>query len=165
MSDAMTQAQDCLSRCVERFRGVQDDHIALGKAHATLASLHREMRDSISSGDPARMRAVCAATEIAMGKCAAAHRDVAAGHDALTRGLDATSLALRAAADDAAVKPYVEPTHLTGTGNSGGDLTLNGNGTTPPPRALTAEEIRRRDQAIGVELGYRAKIAALRNRH
>jgi len=75
-------------------------------------------------------------------------------HDALGRSLEAAQLAVRGAQDGVGADSYVEPTH----GPQGGSQ-VNPNG---PPRDFSPEAIRERDQRAGIELGYRAKINAMR---
>ena len=159
-SDAMKAAAGSIESCLDRHATVRADHAALGKAHDNLRELHSQLRAATTDGDVAKMRALCASLETAHGEATRLHRSVADGHDAITCGLDAAALAVRGAADAAAAEKYIEPTHLDGVQTSSGDHTLNGNGA-KPPRAYTVEDIRRRDQEVGVELGYLSKIRAM----
>jgi hypothetical protein len=131
---ALKQASTSLDTCSTRCRAAQAQHAALG---AHLAGIE---------GDEGR-------------KARAAHRDLGDAHDALSRSIESASLAVRGARDTVgADSSYVEPTH----GPQGGeqvDQSQSG-----PPRSFTPEAIRERDQRAGIELGYRAKLAALRAR-
>jgi hypothetical protein len=91
-------------------------------------------------------------------KAREAHRDLGTAHDALSRSIESASLAVQGAQDAAGADSYVEPTH----GPQGGSqVEMSHSG---PPRDFSPEAIRERDQRAGIELGYRAKLAALRAR-
>jgi len=132
---ALKQASTSLDTCATRCRAAQAQHAALG---AHLAEL---------DGDTGR-------------KAREAHRDLGTAHDALSRSIESASLAVRGARDTVgADSSYVEPTH----GPQGGEQ-VDQSYSNGPPRDLSPEAQRARAQRAGTELGYRAKIAALRGR-
>lgn len=91
-------------------------------------------------------------------KARQAHRDLGDAHDSLSRSIESASLAIRGAQDTASGDPYVEPTH----GPQGGSQVEMSN--SGPPRDFSPAAIRERDQRRGIEVGYLAKIAAMRGR-
>jgi hypothetical protein len=162
MADSLKTVSDLIESCANRCRTAQSEHTALSRAHDTLAQLHSKIRNAAADGDVDKMRELAGSLEPAHGEARRLHRAVADAHDGISRSLEAAQLAVRAAADEAESAAYIEPTHKTGAQTSDG-FSLNGNGT--PPRDYSPEGIRQRDQRVGVELGYRAKIEALRGRH
>ena len=143
ITPALKQASQSIDRCVDRCRSVAGEHQFAGSVHDTLRSLHAQVPDEALRG---RLQSE-------MGSLAQLHKNVAQGHDQLRRGLEAASLAV-GGAQYAVGDPYVEPDH----GPQGGTQ-VNPYG---PPRGFSAEEIRQRDQRAGIELGYRAKLKAMR---
>jgi hypothetical protein len=148
-SESLKKASDSLDTCVERCRAVSGEHTYLKTVHDNIRSLHAQVGDE---GLRNRLN-----TEL--GQATQAHKNVAAGHEQLTRGLEAAQLAVRGAADAAGGESYTEPTH--DTESQGGTY---GSGPGRITKSFTPEAIREREQQRGIELGYRAKIEALRRR-
>jgi hypothetical protein len=146
-SDSLKKASDSLDSCVERCRAVSGDHAFLKTIHDNIRSLHAQVGDE---GLRNRLNAE-------LGQATQVHSNVAAGHDQLTRGLEAAQLAVRGAADAAGADSYTEPTH----GPQGGSQ-VDQSHSADSPRGFSLEDIRRRDQARGCEAGYLAKIKAMR---
>jgi hypothetical protein len=153
-SDSLKKVSASLDSCVERCRAVSGDHSFLKTIHDNMRSLHAQIPDE---GLRNRLNAE-------MSSAAQAHKNVADGHDQLTRGLEAAQLAVRGAADAAGGGDYVEPTH--DLEHQGGAQVSDGRvtGALPgdSPRSFTPEAIRERDQRRGIEAGYLAKIKAMR---
>jgi hypothetical protein len=151
MSDTLTQADQSLDACMERCRAVQAEH-------STLSAIHESMRGLQAQIPDPHLREQIAA---AMASANASHQRVAAGHQALSRSLEAAQLAVRGAAAEA--DGYTEPTHGDVQGKTYGSGEGRITGESGPPRGFTLEEIRQRDQRRGIEAGYLAKIKALRS--
>jgi len=148
-SDSLKKASDSLDSCAERCRAVSTEHEFLKAIHDNIRGLHAQIPDE---GLRNRLNAE-------MGSAAGAHKNVADGHDALGRSLEAAQLAVRGAADAAEGDDYIEPTH--DTEHQGG---VQGSGPGRLTKSFTPEAIRERDQRRGIEFGYLAKIEALRKR-
>jgi hypothetical protein len=148
-SDSLKKASDSLDSCVERCRAVSGDHAFLKTIHDNIRSLHAQIPDE---GLRNRLNGE-------MGSATQAHKNVAAGHDQLRRGLEYAQLAVRGAADAAGADSYVEPTH----GPQGGSQVDQSN-SAGPPRGFSPEAIRQRDQRRGIEMGYLAKLRAMQGR-
>lgn len=135
---ALKQASTSLDTCATRCRAAQAAHAALGEHLAEL------------DGDTGR-------------KARQAHRDLGDAHDALSRSIESAALGVKGAQDAAAGTDYIEPTHNPDK-QGGSQVTQSHSDAGGPPRDFSPEAIRERDQRAGIELGYRAKIAALRAR-
>lgn len=169
MSKTLTDLADALDTSSARCTRAQEHHQALRDSHAARRGLISQLTQAANNPDPAALKDIAGKLGAATEAEGQAHQRLVDAHDGLRRGLDAAKLALdghKGELDSAKGQAADDPTQ-TGKGTSAGTGPAGvgvSSGFATKSLPLTVAEIRAQDQAIGCEIGYRAKIDAMRAR-